>query len=89
LSNFLLPFIDIVHFFPFNYGFVHIDIIEFKGLIKRIPNGFTSNFTIFIIPRVGRSIIIFIGHLERELVNRSGKGSCKIMIEFFNVVLIS
>jgi hypothetical protein len=28
------------------------------------------------------------GHLERELVNGSGKGSCKIMIEFFNVVLI-
>ena len=62
---------------------------SFKDSLEASLMDFLAILHSFIIPRVGHSIIVFIGHLERELVNRSGKGSCKIMIEFFNVVLIS
>jgi len=82
-AEFLLPCADEISV---------ITLINFEGLIRSILDGFPSNFTLFIIPRVGRSIIIFIifiVHLERERVDRSGKGSCKILVEVFNVVLIS
>jgi len=53
-----------------------------------MPNGFYSNLTLFIIPRVGHSILRFAQHLDRELVNRCREGCRKIMIELFNIILI-
>lgn len=54
-------------FFSFNYCFVTIYLVHFKGRVQGFPNNFSSDLTIFIIPGVDHVIFLF---------TRSFKSTC-------------
>ena len=82
-----LSLINLWHLLPLDGSFVYTYILKLNDFIRGVSNHFPGNLIVFVIPRIGYSIILLKQSLIREIANGIGKGSSKMVINLINVSL--